>query len=163
MSQGIPQFESMDDFSPNADITMILEALRETGLSWIADEIETAIRTGKQVSKETQRYQQLGFGATRAKSASRKEEIVTVPFDGDEQMSITTQTLRNYLVTLHKVWDSARRNLSEFVREPELTVVITFPDTEEPLTPFYRDYEEDSRKLDAMLRHLMSKGESHDL
>src|SRR5581483_12299779 len=89
-------------FLPVQQVTVILDTLRKIELSWIADEIETAIQRGRLITKEY----------AEAKGRKPKQGYTTIPFQEDEQLDIALKTIRTYFVVLNDAWVQAQENLS---------------------------------------------------
>ncbi len=99
-------------FQPTEDVVAILSSLRQAGLSWIAEEIETTIRNGHSVTKTRQ--------------VADYDEHKIIPFDKDEQLRITLRTIQRYMVELHKAWFWARDDLRETLENPNLQISIAY-------------------------------------
>lgn len=109
-------------FAQSDKVSKVLRTLQNSNLRWISEEIESRIQTGKDGEA----------------------------YDANERRKITVQTLRNYYVTLPKMWRGTQEELSRLLKDPELKVLLIRPDGQ-PLTPFHHKYDEQSRELEEKL------------
>ncbi len=113
-------------FEPNDDVLAILNTLRESGMAWIADEIHDVIARGdarldladapweRYTQQETQRY------------------------SAEQQIRITLETLRMYLVDLPNAWESSRNEFRETLRIEDIELYDA--DDQRIFVPFGEDY-----------------------
>lgn len=80
------------------DSLVILDALREARLGWIADELAEGLALGRQITKQF-----VEEGATRKITGTTVQ-----PFSSEEEMEIIVETLAQYFIMVPRAWESAR-------------------------------------------------------
>lgn len=123
------------------DVLAILKSLRDAGLAWIADEVETTISNGKEEEKQ---YRE-------ATGRRAKTGTTTVPYTEVEQENILFRTLRAYFVDLYYVWMMAQRDIKSALKESstiDLTIVSADGST---VYPFDSHFDVTRKALSSLL------------
>lgn len=119
-------------FRPVAAVQDILDALREQGMGWIADEVTDRIHDGQSLPED-----ETLFGVkVRAATSSH----MTVPFSGDDQMRLVLKAIIRYTVEVFDVWNIAVKNLRDVLKLPNLQVQVTLPESDDTLPLFSHEY-----------------------
>lgn len=140
-------------FRPASEVSLILSTLRNSPVSWMADEIEATIQRGKVVEKE--------YIEIRGRKPSVGSE--TVPLTSDEQLQIALETIKNYFVVLYDAWIQAQNELPQLLTDRSLQITIAEGDESVSVRPFSDQYEQERSRLDELITKLVQVVESeHD-
>lgn len=149
----------IEGFQPTEDVTEILEGLQEAGYGWIAEEIRSAILEGRTLGEEpTEPILWGGRWGTRRKAGSH----VTVPLTATEQLRLALLAILRYTVELYDTWVAAIENLRRLTKDPQLRVIVTAPESDDPIPMFADDYALRLPEIIAWVRQFWP-GEQHEL
>lgn len=123
------------------DVAEILSTLRDLNFTWIAEEIEEAIQSGKSIKKEIPEI----YGR-KTKKAS-----MTVPLTGEEQIVLCLETIKAYFVDLSDVWEKARANIQQTEKLANVGIQISAIDSKEPITLFMSPYADQKATLAGLI------------
>jgi|GEM_PF-5436303 hypothetical protein len=121
-------------------VAELLVTLRDIGFSWIAEEIEETIHSGKSIEKEISEIQ-----GRRTKKAS-----MIVPLTQEEQLMLCLETVKAYFVDLSDIWKEAGKNISKAESLKTLHIQISEIESIEPVdlfTPQFKGQKENLLKL----------------
>lgn len=139
-------------FEPSDEVHFLLDALRQAGLAWIADEIEGTLRNGQLVAREPK---QLGD------SVSGHD---VTPYNAQEQLRITIRAIQRYTVEMQKIWHWTHNTLQESLADQNIHVTLSYLGGQNPLPLFTQSMEQSLFRLDTLLRRAWPDGlEAYDL
>jgi len=130
-------------FRPTDEVNFFLKVLRDSGLGWIADEVELNIREGKTGPKE---IMEMG-----ARGSRRTTESATSPYDANQQLGILIRTIRHYFVEPAKLWAEVQSQLPRLANSPNLTLSVVRPESEQPEPLLSDNLSGDQSTLDTLL------------
>jgi hypothetical protein len=135
----------------NEDVVFLAQALRETPLAWIADEIESEIARGRMVEKT---YTEPG--KKRKKTATTVED-----YSDQQQLEIALHCIANYITVTPHVWKNAVARLAKNVKGSDTNEpvhVVLADATNTPFAPFQSDFGAISQRLYRLLRDAWPAG-----
>lgn len=160
------------EFKPSIDVMEILKTLNQIGFQWIGKEIELNIRNGKTENKEIENksyekplfdsevptYKRLGV-PQRRKTKISAGELVSIPFNEDEQVLIALKTIKAYFVELHDVWSNVQQNITKIPNVEIKVMIVGEENSEEPLVLFPPEFNKHLVRLDNLLKQALSDEE----
>jgi hypothetical protein len=136
----------------NSDVEEINATLREHRLGWIADEVEMTIARGKPITKDSPH---------RRPDSSRPRETMVVALSDEEEEEVLIGVLRNYLVGVEDIWNSAQQTFADQVSaggQAPVDLSLTEAASDRSVPLFEGDSEPHRRKLDQLLRRAWPRG-----
>ena len=127
------------------DVAKILSTLRDLNFSWIAEEIEGAIHSGKSIKKEIPEI----YGRKTKKTS------MTVPLTGEEQLILCLETIKAYFVELSDVWEKARINIQQTEKLSNIGIQISEIESKEPIALFMPTYTDQKAKLAGLIAEVL--------
>lgn len=153
-------------------VNKILAALRQGGMGWIADEIESAIQAGKLVDQAKRNlsddvsFEEIEFSdlGHNAKKKTKEELLEVAPLTDIEKLKTTLRTIQHYVVGLEKTWSRAKADIKRCIGKDNVEVQITDAFTMEKIPIFEEAFAQLCKKMDGLLNQAWPEGvEPYDL
>ena len=134
----------------NEQVIQLLSTLRESNLSWIAEEINEAIDQGKSILKEKREIQD------RQGVYLRKNDLETISLSPEEEMSLMLRSLNNYLIELPNIQLDSLNMLKKDLESDNLSISIADSGGEIILNLTDKLIQDGNQKLENFLKEALS-------
>lgn len=127
----------------------LLRSLRESRMSWLAEEIEHEIAAGRVVEKEWREV-----GSRRSESGLAVED-----YSESQKLRVALEILMERVQVAHALWEESTRQIKDRLSVREVSFLDA--DTGQRFQPFTQDFDQALAAFEEMLRRVAKECDLH--